>query len=340
MRKQDIELRVINILERVLKNQPIEDDTVELKAEWPRDHQRAARRIAGHANSARGESILWLIGVDEKGEVVGADFEELPTWFARVRSRFEGLLAPDLISLAVPFEDKTVVALYFETDRAPYVIKTGDATGTVTHEAPWREANSTRSARRADLLKMLYPIQRSPKVEVLDGSISLFRSLAAPLGGEGLQWTLTLKLYFTTHALDTVVFPFHRCQVALRHEGAADDAYFDNLRMTPPTTYHAREFKEKNQSLTVSATEHEVLVNTAGMVILSGEILVAGPAPRVPPRRLSVKAHLMPHHVEIPMVFEAVFRIEEAIGVDEDRPRLVARWQCHLETPAEGEPHA
>ena len=83
MKKQDIEYRVLEILERLEKGQPIEDDTVELKAEWPKDHFRAARRIAAHANGARGAPILWLIGVDEKKGAVGADFEELSVWFAK-----------------------------------------------------------------------------------------------------------------------------------------------------------------------------------------------------------------------------------------------------------------
>jgi hypothetical protein len=85
MKKQEIEFKVLDIIERLEKGQPIEDDMIELKAEWPRDHFRAARRIAAHANAARGEPIMWLIGIDEKKGVVGADFEELSIWFAKVR---------------------------------------------------------------------------------------------------------------------------------------------------------------------------------------------------------------------------------------------------------------
>ena len=84
MKKQDIEFKVLDIIDRLEKGQPIEDDTVELKAEWPKDHFRAARRIAAHANSARGEPLLWLIGIDEKAGVVGADFEGLSPRFVPV----------------------------------------------------------------------------------------------------------------------------------------------------------------------------------------------------------------------------------------------------------------
>ena len=43
-----------------------EDDRVELKGEWPTDIPKAARRIAGHANASGGQSVLWVIGLDEE----------------------------------------------------------------------------------------------------------------------------------------------------------------------------------------------------------------------------------------------------------------------------------
>ena len=69
MRNHEIEAWALGIIDRVIQKQPIEDDRVELKAEWP-DALKAARRIAGHANAARGEPILWLIGVDEKAGAI------------------------------------------------------------------------------------------------------------------------------------------------------------------------------------------------------------------------------------------------------------------------------
>ena len=339
MRKQEIEFRVIGILERVAKGQPIEDDLVELKAEWPRDHFRAARRIAAHANTARGEPILWLIGVDEKEGAVGADFEELSNWFSRVRSRFDGHLAPSLISLAVPYEDKTVVALFFETDRAPFVIRNPDGTGAITHEVPWREANSTRSALRADLIKLLYPIQKNPRAEVLDG----FVVLANALPGQGQQHkfhlALSLKLYLITNASETVVIPFHRCRAAFRPEGQADEAVFENLTISPPTTVHARGFKEKVHSLTVKSTDSEVLIDTAGLVYLEGEIyLDEAPTGRMY-KHIRVKVQLTPHHTDLPLVLEEFFDLEpEGAGAGtEPTSRLLGRWL--LRKPENGHNH-
>ena len=76
IRAHEIENWVLEIIEQVESGQPNEDYRVELKAEWP-DAKKAARRIAGHANAAHGEPILWVIGVDEKKGAVGVNNEEL-----------------------------------------------------------------------------------------------------------------------------------------------------------------------------------------------------------------------------------------------------------------------
>ncbi|GAB4269319.1 MAG: hypothetical protein Kow0029_05310 [Candidatus Rifleibacteriota bacterium] len=326
MKKQDIEFKVLDIIERLEKGHPIEDDTVELKAEWPKDHFRAARRIAAHANSARGEPILWLIGIDEKNGVVGADFEELSIWFAKLRSRFDQLLVPNLISLSVPYNGKTVVALLFETERAPFVIRIPDSQGLVTHEVPWREANSTRSARRSDLIKMLYPIQKKPKLEILDGKIELQKAIVGMGQSTEYQWNLSMKIYFITFSSETVVIPFHRCELLFRPEGRPDEKKFENIRIMPPTSYSTRGLKEKTQSLTVNSTEHEVLIDTAGMAFLTGEIPVTDkPGPKLF-EEIVVKARLKPHHTEDPVIFEAVFKLNSQKSADENN-RILGEWK-------------
>ena len=326
MKKQDIEYKVLDILERLDKGQPIEDDKVELKAEWPKDHFRAARRIAAHANSARGESILWLIGVDEKKGAVGADFEELSIWFAKVRSCFDQLLVPNLISLGVPYNGMTVVALLFETERSPFVIKIPDGNGIVTREVPWREANSTRSARRSDLIKLLYPIQKNPRFELLDGKIELQKSLASRDLDSLYQWTLTLKLYLVTFSSETVVFPFHRCEVIVRPEGRPDEMKLENIRMTPPTLYSTRGLKEKSQSLTVNSTDNEVLVDTAGMVFLTGEFYSKDISSGRLFEEIQIKVSLRPHHTENPLTFSATFALNGTNGHKNSSDRIIGQW--------------
>src|SRR3712207_5876612 len=111
MRKHQIENWALSVIERVESGEPNEDFRVELKSQWL-DPQKAARQIAGHANGARGENILWLIGVDQKKGVIGADHMELADWYAKVKAQFDDL-APQLIDLNVPVKGKTVVALFF-----------------------------------------------------------------------------------------------------------------------------------------------------------------------------------------------------------------------------------
>jgi hypothetical protein len=90
MNKTQIEAWALSIIDRVRADQPIEDSRVELKSEWI-EAVKAARRIAGHANAARGEPILWLIGVDEEKGVVGAKQEELANWYSAVQNQFDEL---------------------------------------------------------------------------------------------------------------------------------------------------------------------------------------------------------------------------------------------------------
>lgn len=116
-----LEYWVIDVLDRVVAGDPVEDSRVELKRIWP-DPDRAARRIAGHANASHGEHVLWVIGADEKEGIVGAPNMDSATWFDQIKSRFVGV-TPTLHDLAIRHSEETVVALCFDTSRAPYVNK-------------------------------------------------------------------------------------------------------------------------------------------------------------------------------------------------------------------------
>ncbi len=173
MTPRQIEAWAIRVLEQVENRQNVEDTLVELKREWPTETNKVARRIGGHANAARGEPILWLIGVDERaGKVVGAPPSEFTAWYPAVEKEFEGL-APHCVLLNIPHNGTTVSALLFETDRAPFVVKNaayglaGDAGEKVAFEVPWRNGTRTESAKRADLFKLLTPAARLPDVELL-----------------------------------------------------------------------------------------------------------------------------------------------------------------------------
>src|SRR5947199_9982722 len=121
MRKHEIESWALTVIERVRSGAANEDSRVELKREWILP-DKAARRLAAHANSALGEPILWLIGIDQKsGELVHSQ-NDLAGWWPSVKSYFDGI-APDVIDVAVSVNGKTIMALYFDTERRPFVVK-------------------------------------------------------------------------------------------------------------------------------------------------------------------------------------------------------------------------
>jgi hypothetical protein len=95
MKKHDIEAWTLRVIDRVNSNQPTEDSRVELKSRWPEDPRRVARQIAGHANAAHGEPILWLIGVDQHAGVVGAEQVKVANWYPGVEAEFDGLALLD-----------------------------------------------------------------------------------------------------------------------------------------------------------------------------------------------------------------------------------------------------
>jgi hypothetical protein len=74
---------------------------------------------------------LWLIGVDQKGAIPGAKHLELANWYQQVESYFDDL-APSITDVNVPVDGKTIVALLFNTESRPFVVKTPG--GPVTYE--------------------------------------------------------------------------------------------------------------------------------------------------------------------------------------------------------------
>src|SRR5579859_5952769 len=74
-------------------------------------------------NAARGETILWAIGADEKqGLITGANYQDLANWFPQVKACFE-IEVPALQDLNVLYKGRTVAALCFDSSRFPYVVK-------------------------------------------------------------------------------------------------------------------------------------------------------------------------------------------------------------------------
>jgi len=174
---EEVDVWAGEIVEAVLANQRIEDSRVELKSSWP-EPRKAADRLAAHANAARGTSILWLIGVDEKiCKLVNVDPVELANWLKSVESFFDGF-APRLpIDVNLRVDGNTVVALYFETQQgAPFVVKSTKGSYP-EFIVPWREGTALRAARREDLLKILVPIRRlSALIDELNYNLAVVES--------------------------------------------------------------------------------------------------------------------------------------------------------------------
>lgn len=160
MKSQEVELWTREIVAAVIAGQSVEDTRIELKATWI-DPVDAAKGLAGHANGARGVSILWLIGIDERNKALtNPNPLELVNWYKAVVSRFDGEAPRVLVDSNVRVNADNVTALYMETERgAPYVIKNPTG-GFPEYIVPWREARGTRAASRAELLRILVPIRR------------------------------------------------------------------------------------------------------------------------------------------------------------------------------------
>jgi hypothetical protein len=267
-----IERWALNIIDRVKSKNPIEDFRVELKSEWI-NPQKAARLIAGHANAARGESILWLIGVDEKKGVIGAKHEEIADWFIAVKAEFDGIY-PSMTDLNIPIDNSTIVALYFETDRAPYVIRNpayNIEKGNISYETPWREGTSIRSARRSDLIKILIPVISLPEIEILSGMLTLTE-------GKDLHWYWDLKFdtYVTPPYGYYSVLPFHQCEASFTIINRLEKTYLTSIKFKPPYKYKipfsVGSGASEPDSFTIKQTDYEVIIDGPGRLTISAEI--------------------------------------------------------------------
>jgi hypothetical protein len=315
MNSIQIESWALRIIDCVKKSQPNEDFLVELKREWI-DPEKAARRIAGHANSVRGENVLWLIGVDEVEGVIGASDNDLASWYPAVESCFNEI-APSMISLNIPIDGTTVVALLFETDRAPYVIKNSaygkKEGGSTEFEVPWREGTRLRTARRSDLIRLIAPLELLPEIEILD------ISLTATIGGQSSftgnhysdELSLTAELYIVPKNRQRVVIPFHRCQVEFEISGIPIlKAYWIGLNPAKGE-YHVHG-NNKPGSLTIQSTAHEIIIDDPGKISLEASSARPLSTEDLTNRDIRISIHLLPTGADRPLVLVKILPYPEA----------------------------
>jgi hypothetical protein len=272
MNSRQIESWALRVIDCVKNGQPNEDFLVELKREFLDDHTKVARRIAGHANAARGENVLWLIGVDEKKSgadcVIGINQMELSNWYSQIESCFDEL-APRMIPLNITIDEKIVMALLFETDRSPFVVKNPNGKNP-DREVPWRENTAIRTAKRSDLIRLLSPLEKTPEIEIININLS------ASIGGEDShtgnyiddELRINCDLYVYPKSQERVIIPFHKCKVIFEISSTQIiESRWLNLR---PAYSRGYTFNSGGipGSITIESTIHELIINGAGQFCL------------------------------------------------------------------------
>lgn len=310
MRSIQIEAWALEIIDQLHSKSRVEDSRVELKSEWI-NPQKAARQLAGHSNAARGESILWLIGVDEEKGVIGASHEELANWYNSVQTEFDGI-APLLLDLNIPVNGKTIVALYFDTDRAPYVIRNpsfGVEKGVaISHEVPWREGTKTRSATRSELLKILVPNIQLPDVDILSGKLVVSFDNAAGTW----NWRLTLRTYITPQIGMSCILPYHQSEASFEILNQLPLTNLTMIRLFPPYNKHKvgsqSPFAQEPDSLTIGHTQDEAIIEGPGRLDITAQGSTEASSVNLVDTTARIKILITPSHSDKTIRIDETFK--------------------------------
>ena len=231
----------------------LEDDRIEMKRSWPGDNK--ARQLGGAANQARGEYLIYMIGVDEQdGSIHPLGDTDWAAWWAQIESAFDDGVAPELERHVVVHlnETESVVALLFRTDRAPYVVKVVNG-GAVEREVPIRVVTGTRSAHRHELIRMLYPVAASPQVDVVEARAAI----TPAMDHSRAPWTLgvSMLLLFELPVRSSAFLPVHLLRAEVTAAG-----------VTKQSTPHC--FVTKDQDSPVVLRKDGIQVDGPGMARL------------------------------------------------------------------------
>lgn len=283
--KVQLEARVLGALDAVTAGRRIEDSLLELKSDWP-EPGAAARRIAGHANAARGEDVLWIIGLDERSGVNRIVPTDLATWWPQVRSHFN-ITAPALMDHVVQTPDGPLEALLFDTSLSPFLVRNPvygtNGGGPVSLEVPWREGTSVRTAGRADLIRLLVPMQKLPALEILSASADLIErqpsvaSGADDAGSPWLEWFASIEMYIVPAVGTVAVLPVHQTRIDVSPVGRKV-VELGGLQYSEPSATHWGNpgFERTPDSVSVQTTRSEAIVHLPGRVHCRGTAKVPG----------------------------------------------------------------
>lgn len=220
MKAIDQEAWVHRIIEQVKASHNVEDDYVELKSDWMTgDSFKIARRLAAHANAARGQDILWIFGIDEDSKICGVDKQEYSNWWNSVASHFDGI-SPTPYYICSVYEKVNVASVGFSTLRRPFVVKNpeyGKTKGVVAQrEVPWREGTGTRSATRNDLIALMQPVYKLPKVEILKASLLVNVENHTKNTPNKLISYLGINFYLLPIEIERIAIPYHKCRFEVK----------------------------------------------------------------------------------------------------------------------------
>lgn len=199
--QEEIEAQVRAIIQGARAGAQSEDAFVELKQEIPPADRATARKLAAHANAARGEPVLWVVGTDERGAITGAPHTEMSSWWPQVQKHFVES-SPRLLDVIVRLEDEPPLqALVFETSLGPFAVKTGKPEPQT--DFPWRDGTRTRSATPSEVRSYFHPAL--PEVALPRATVTAQRIK------DRLIWTLHADVYIEADPSTTLVIPEASC---------------------------------------------------------------------------------------------------------------------------------
>ena len=248
---REIESWSLKVLERVAKHQFEEDSLVELKRSISDDY-KIARRIAGHCNAARGETVLWIIGADEIEGITGHEGFDLAEALPRIWHYFDGE-RPEFSAVSLEFSGQRCTALAFSADRVPYVIKNprygSEAGHVIEREIPWRDGTRVRTAKRDEVIRLLLDYTLSPQVEFFSGEVFSFSEKHSDekLTADSVMLRIHIVFYVMPRCDQPLIIPYHRirgyfCDVG--HEAKTEQ--FDRFKFYSRESYR----KSINRMLT------------------------------------------------------------------------------------------
>ncbi|WP_433629079.1 hypothetical protein [Nocardia sp. CA-120079] len=276
MNKLQVEARVHELVDHVVAGGKIEDEYVEAKGVWPGLDKAA--RLAGMANKAAGHPIIWIVGLSEdEHKVVALDDTDPAQWWPGMEKAFAYEVTPELTPLKVYTAHGSVMCLHFETDGAPYMVKTPNS-GWTEAAVPWREGTRTRSARRGELLSLLVQSVNIPVLELVGAKVML-GTVGAARPGETVPPALYIhgQMFIESVAGAHLVFPPHRRSASVR---LSSGEVFDAGLSYYPVNQQVADWKRLQARMRTDGGVYEVAplgVDPYGISSTRAGLIVRGP---------------------------------------------------------------